>query len=294
MNLGPRVGTALLSTALVVLLAGTWLLSGALVAHSDPLLVAAGRTGVCAVVLAGCAALRPAHRAGLRALARTPGSIALVAVLALLGFAAYALGTLTAIERIGTSLTNLVVALLPCLSLALGALLFGQRATLRQTAGAALATTAAAGYALGTGGGRPDALGLGLALAGTLAFAGYGFVYRGRLGDVPPAVSLPALLGVATVFLVPFALTAPRATPGQWAGIALLGGVVYAPAYLVQHRLILRCGPVFTAAVQLAVPFLVRLGDWTLGNRGAPSPAELALLCAALAGIALVTMPSRT
>ncbi|MGY0022183.1 hypothetical protein ACVHNB_24890 [Streptomyces sp. YJ-C3] len=67
--------------------------------------------------------------------------------------------------------------------------------------------TAAAtgGYALGAGGGRIDPAGLVLALAGMLAFAAYGFLYRRRLGDLPPSA---ALLGAATVMLLPFAAAA--------------------------------------------------------------------------------------
>ncbi|MFG2660002.1 hypothetical protein [Streptomyces sp. NPDC048425] len=89
---------------------------------------------------------------------------------------------------------------------------------------------------------------------------------------------LPVLLATATVMLLPLTLPGLLAhppSPAQWAGIALLGGAVYAPAYLVQHRLILLKGPVFTAAVQLAVPFTVRIGDWALGTgvlRGPPRP----------------------
>lgn len=70
----------------------------------------------------------------------------------------------------------------------------------------------------------------------------------------------------------------------------MLGAVVYAPAYLVQHRLILLRGPVFTAAVQLAVPFTVRLGDWALDTAPAPSLPEVLLLAVCCAGIALVTV----
>ncbi|MFJ8822533.1 DMT family transporter [Streptomyces sp. NPDC102467] len=281
---------ALLAAVLVALLAGTWLLSGALVRDTAPLLVAAGRTGVCCVVLAGFAAARAQGRARLRAPLRRPGILSL---LALLGFAAYAVGTLLAIPRIGTSLTNLVVALMPCASLAVGALLFRQRASRRQVAGAALATVATGGYALGAGGGKVDPAGLFLALAGMLAFAAYGFLYRRRLGDLPPSAALPALLGAATLMLLPFAVATDGATAAQWGGIVLLGGVVYAPAYLVQHRLILLRGPVFTAAVQLAVPFTVRFGSWALGTDGPPSVAELALLLCALAGIGLVTLRAR-
>lgn len=62
----------------------------------------------------------------------------------------------------------------------------------------------------------------------------------------------------------------------------MLGAVVCAPAYLVQHRLIVLRGPVFTAAVQLAVPFTVRLGDWALDTAPAPrSPNCCSWRCAA-------------
>ncbi|MCQ4206191.1 DMT family transporter [Streptomyces longispororuber] len=283
---GPA-GVAVLAAVLVALLAGTWLLSGALVEGTDPLVVAAGRTGVCCAVLAGCAAARAKGRHELRQVPRQPGTLAL---LALLGFAAYAMGTLLALPRIGTSLTNLVVALMPCASLAVGALLFGQRATVRQAAGAALATAATGAYAVRDGAGRVDLPGLGLAVAGMLAFAAYGFLYRRRLGGVAPSAALPVLLGLATLMMLPFAVPADGASLARWGGIVLLGGAVYAPAYLVQHRLILLRGPVFTAAVQLAVPFTVRLGDWALGPAGPPTVPELALLGCALAGIALVTV----
>lgn len=276
----------LLAFCLVALLAGTWLLSGALVDTADPLLVAVGRTGTCCVVLAAFATARARTRAQARSVLLRPR---LLLPLAFLGFAAYAAGTLLALPRIGTSLTNLVVALMPCAALALGALLFGQRATRRQVLGAALATAATAAYALRGGAAQIDAAGLLLALAGMLAFAVYGFLYRGRLAEVPPSAALPVLLGAATVLLLPLAALAHGASAGEWAGIALLGGAVYAPAYLVQHRLILLRGPVYTAAVQLAVPFTVRLGEWALGSAGPPTVAEVALLGGALLGIGLVT-----
>ncbi|WNI30135.1 hypothetical protein [Streptomyces sp. ITFR-6] len=163
---------------LVLLLSGTWLLSGALVTGTDPLIVAVGRTAVCCLVLSAVAASSRSGRADLRRAADRPGTVWL---LGLLGFAGYAAGTLPAL----------------------------------------------------------------IAHPPTLAATG---------------------------------------------GIVVLGAVVYAPAYLVQHRLILLRGPVFTAAVQLAVPFTVRLGDWALDTAPAPSLPEVLLLAACCAGIALVTV----
>ncbi|MFF0739643.1 EamA family transporter [Streptomyces sp. NPDC004111] len=293
---GPRrFLVPLLSTALVALLAGTWLLSGALVAGTDPLLVAAGRSGVCCAVLAAFAAARPTARAQMRRLLARPGEMT---YLALLGFALYAACTLLAIGRVGTSLTNTVVALMPCAALAVGALCHGERAGPRRTLGACLATLATAAYALsGSSGGQPgrtDLVGVLLAVAAVLGFAVYGFRYRARLPGVEPLAALPVLLGAATALLLPLALAAPGATAAQWAGIAVLGGAVYAPAYLLQHRLILLRGPVFTASVQLAVPFSVRIGSWATGASGPPSALELGLLACALAGIGLVTTTTGT
>ncbi|MER6609783.1 DMT family transporter [Streptomyces sp. NPDC000927] len=276
---------------LVLLLAGTWLLSGALVAGTDPLVVAVGRTAVCCAALTAVAASRPAGRDALRRAAAAPGTIWL---LGLLGFAGYAAGTLLAIPRIGTSLTNLVVALMPCASVAVGTVFFGERPGARGAVGALLACAAAAGYAaLGADAGDLDGPGLLLVGAATTAFAVYGFLYRRRLPGLPPLAVLPVLLAAATCLLLPMSLPALIGRPPTitaTVGIVLLGAAVYAPAYVVQHRLILRRGPVFTAAVQLAVPFTVRLGDWALRTAPAPSAAELLLLAVCCVGIALVTV----
>ncbi|MEV6103694.1 DMT family transporter [Streptomyces sp. NPDC051940] len=289
-----RPTTPLLAAGLVALLALTWLLSGELAADTEPLGVALGRTAVCAAVLCALAAARPEGRAGARAVLARPGA---VAALALLGFAGYAAGTLLAMPRIGTSLTNVTVALLPCFSVVIGALFFGERASARMAAGALLATAAAAGYAaLGADGAPLDAAGLLLAAGATAGFSAYTFLYRRSLAALPPLAVLPVLLGAASVLLVPLSLPALLAhppTPAQWGGIVLLGGAVYAPAYLVQHRLILLRGPVFVAALQLAVPFTVRIGEWALGGSPAPGPYELALLAVCCGGIALVTVRPR-
>lgn len=174
---------------LVLLLAGTWLLSGALVTGTDPLIVAVGRTAVCCLVLTAVAGATAEGRADLRRAAARRGTVWL---LGLLGFAGYAAGTLLAIPRIGTSLTNLVVALMPCASVAVGALFFGERSGTRKAAGAVLACAAAVGYAaLGADAGDADGVGLLLVAAATVAFAGYGFLYRQRLSGLPPSPCCP-------------------------------------------------------------------------------------------------------
>ncbi|MDQ8707938.1 DMT family transporter [Streptomyces sp. LHD-70] len=284
---------AVLSAALAVLLTGTWLLSGALAASTPPMAVAAGRTGFCFVALMAVAVATGTGRAGVRAAARRPGTAVL---LGFLGFFAYAAGTLGAMPLIGTSRTNVVVTLLPCLSFVLGVMFFRERAGARKAVGTMAAAAAACGYAMvngGTSAGTTEvaqfATGVGLAFAATLGFALYGFVYRRGLADVAPLAALPVILGPATVMLLPLALPAlDEVAAEQWLGIAVLGVLVYAPAYVVQHRLILLRGPLFTAAVQLVVPFLVRISGWALGIEPAPGAQELALLAVCCAGIWLV------
>ncbi|WP_419992413.1 EamA family transporter [Streptomyces boninensis] len=291
---GTGTGTvALLSAALAALLAGTWLLSGALADTAPPMAVAAGRTGFCFVTLLAVAAASASGRAGVRTAAARPGTAVL---LGFLGFFAYAAGTLAAMPLIGTSRTNLVVALLPCLSFLLGVAFFRERGGARKALGTATAAAAAFGYAAVNGGAAGGdtstgdlTLGIGLAFGSTLGFALYGFVYRSRLSHVTPLAALPVVLGPATVMLLPLALPVlGEVTAGEWLGIAVLGVVVYAPAYVVQHRLILLRGPLFTAAVTLIVPFLVRLSGWGLGLETAPGALELLLLAACSAGIWLV------
>ncbi|MET7538215.1 hypothetical protein [Streptomyces sp. NPDC005349] len=71
----PMAGCALvplLATVLVALLAGTWLMSGALVEAAGPLTVATGRTAVCCVVLTAFAAARSSGRAQLRQVTQRP------------------------------------------------------------------------------------------------------------------------------------------------------------------------------------------------------------------------------
>jgi drug/metabolite transporter (DMT)-like permease len=287
---------AVLSAVLVVLLSGTWLLSGQLVTDTPVMAVAAGRTGFCCLTLLCVAATSSTGRAGMLAVARRTGTALL---LGFLGFFCYTVGTLLAMPVIGTTRTNLVVTMLPCLSLALGVMFFGQKSGRIKVLGTTVAVGSACCYALvadGTTGTADSVTGgagsLGLAFAATLGFALHGFLYRSRVADVPPLAALPVVLGAATVMLLPLtAGSLSQVTARQWTGLAVLGVVVYAPAYLVQHRLILLRGPLVTAAVQLAVPFLVRLGDWMLGPDGPPGALELALLAACCAGIWLVVSP---
>ncbi|GAB3225912.1 hypothetical protein GCM10027447_15700 [Glycomyces halotolerans] len=289
--------TTVLSALMVLLLAAGWLLSGHLVDGVHPLAVAAGRTAAAFVVLAAIAAALPAVRVGLRAGSSRPWA---VVYLALLGFVAYYIGTLLGVDRIGASRVGLIVSLLPCITFAIGILAFGERATARKTLGTGLAVAAAIGYAaIGAGQdatGGAIATGSLLAFGGTVAYALYGYVYRTRLGDLSPLAALPAVTGVATVALgVVAAVAVPLGdlSGADWAGIAVLGAVLTAPVFVIAHELILRRGPLYTSAVALLVPFLVRLGEWALGQAPAPGPAPIALLAVCAAGVWLTVRAGR-
>ncbi|MQM27820.1 EamA family transporter [Glycomyces albidus] len=291
--------TAVLSALMVVLLAAGWLLSGHLVAGVHPLAVAAGRTAASFAVLAALAAAVPSLRAGARTAAARPWA---VAYLALLGFVLYYTGTLLGVDRIGASRVGLIVSLLPCITFAIGITAFGEKATARKTTGTLLAAAAAIAYAAtGTGGTGLDGAvlaGAALAFGGTVAYALYGYVYRARLGDLAPPAALPAVTGAAALALGALAAAAVPLREiafEDWVGIALLGAALTAPVFVLAHELILRRGPLYTSAVALLVPFLVRLGEWGLGWAGPPGPVALALLTACAAGVWLtVREPSRT
>jgi hypothetical protein len=108
------------------------------------------------------------------------------------------------------------------------------------------------------------------------------------MSDVPPIAALPAVTGVATVMLGLAAIMfTPLSTVGatEWAGIAALGALLTAPVFLISHELILRKGPLFTSSVALVVPFLVRLGEWALGDTNAPGPISIVLLAVCSAGV---------
>jgi drug/metabolite transporter (DMT)-like permease len=285
---------------MVLLLATGWVVSGKLVSDTPPLAVAAGRTGASFLVISVISALRPRSWPAIRASA---GRRRAVIFLAFLGFFAYYTGTLLGVDRIGASQVGLVVSLLPCITFAIGILAFREPTSARKVLGTVLAVAAALGYALDSGsasGGTGTGVlvtGVLFALAGTFAYALYGYVYRHHMSDVPPLAALPAVTGVGTVMLGLAAIAfVPLGTIGatQWVGTAALGAVLTAPVFLISHELIVRKGPLFTSAVALVVPFLVRLGEWAWGNADAPNLASVLFLGLCSAGVWMTVAPSRS
>jgi drug/metabolite transporter (DMT)-like permease len=294
-----RLGVPVLSCLMVLLLAAGWVVSGRLVSDTPPLAVAAGRTGASFVMISAISALRPRTWPAIRA---TMSRRRAVILLAILGFFVYYTGTLLGVDRIGASRVGLVVSLLPCITFAVGFAAFHEQASARKVLGTVLAVAAALGYAL-EGGSARDGAGKGvlvagvlLALAGTFAYALYGYVYRHHMSDVPPVAALPAVTGAGTVLLVPAAVAfVPLGAigAGQWAGIAALGALLTAPVFLISHELIVRKGPLFTSTIALVVPFLVRLAEWGLGDEVAPNLAAILFLVLCAAGVWLTVAATR-
>ncbi|MAG04907.1 MAG: hypothetical protein CMN66_00725, partial [Sphingomonadaceae bacterium] len=71
------------------------------------------------------------------------------------------------------------------------------------------------------------------------------------------------------------------------AELAVLGVALTAPVFILLHELIRRRGPLFTAALSLAVPFLIRTGEWALASKGPPSALVLLFLLVCCAGVGL-------
>ncbi|WP_324784556.1 DMT family transporter [Streptomyces sp. H51] len=294
-----RTVVILLTLATAALLTAGWVLSGVLVADDvPPLAVATGRAAGSTLVLVGIALTAAPARA---AFAQTARRGRAVLVLAFLGYFVYFVGTMLGVQRMGASKTGLVVALLPCVTLAIGAAAFGERVTWRKAVGTVVAVAGAFGYTLdmsGAGSHTTDLLiGGAWTLLATVTFALYNYLYRKDLHDVSPLGALPVVFAVATVMLAPVAaVTEPLSdvTARQWLGTLALGALLTAPVYVTAHELVLRRGPLYMAAVSLFVPFLVRVTEWSLGNAPAMDAVAVVTMVVCLTGIAITVRPGVT
>jgi drug/metabolite transporter (DMT)-like permease len=288
-----RLTVLVLAVCTVLLLAAGWIGSGVLVARTPPLAVATGRTAGSFAILSVIAAMSEHGRADVRIVSRRPW---VVTRLAFIGYFVYFGGTMLGVEFIGASRAGLIVALMPCAAFAAGAVAYGEQVTLRKMAGTVAAVAAAIGYSLATHSGSASNTGLGnvvtgvtVTLVATVCFAVYGYAYKRNMEDVAPESALPVLFGAATLMFIPAAIaTLGNVSAWQWLGSFALGAVFTAPVYVTGHKLFLLRGPLFVATIALAVPFLVRLGDWGLGNASAPNLPSMAFMALCLAGITLV------
>lgn len=289
-----RLTVLVLAVCTVLLLAAGWIGSGVLVARTPPLAVATGRTAGSFAILSVIAAMSEHGRAGVRIVSRRPW---VVTRLAFIGYFVYFGGTMLGVEYIGASRAGLIVALMPCAAFAAGAVAYGEQVTRRKIAGTVTAVAAAIGYSLATHSGsaasgtglRNVVIGVTVTLVATVCFAVYGYAYKRNMEDVAPESALPVLFGTATLMFIPAAIvTLGNVSAWRWLGSFALGAVFTAPVYVTGHKLFLLRGPLFVATIALAVPFLVRLGDWGLGNASAPNLPSMAFMALCLAGISLV------
>ncbi|WP_326794046.1 DMT family transporter (plasmid) [Streptomyces sp. NBC_00841] len=299
---GHKVRLVWQSAALVVLLTSTWLIVGASLHDASTAIVSAGRTGFTVLGLLALSWRSTLITSSATAERSTPAPAPRyqwwqVVILALTGVTAYTVFSTVAISLAGPALPALAMSLTPAVVLIAEGVLMRAWPSARTIAGTAIAVVGAVLYAIprlaGTLG-HDVALGSLVAVAGMLSMAFYGLYFartnRGYRGAMAPRI-LP-IFAVGTIPLTVWA--SAEITVGETAGwsaigmLALLGIVIYVPAYLLQHRILLVGGPSYSALLGLAVPPLVGVGSATLHLAGAPVPMQLASMALTLVGMFLV------
>ncbi|SDG89379.1 Permease of the drug/metabolite transporter (DMT) superfamily [Sinosporangium album] len=219
-----------------------------------------------AVLVAVCAAMR------LRFVRLTPREIVLLAALTLVGLVLFNVGVVEATRHGGATLAGTVLGAVPLVL----ALVGGGRPTPRLLAGAGVVvvgTTVATG--LGTGG--PTALMWALfALGCETGFSLLAIPLLPKLGAVRTsayvsALAVPMLLAMGWVADGPAMLRAPDR--GELLGLAYLGVIVTAAAFLLWYFALPRLGPGRAGLFAGVVPISAILTVTVLGG-GPPSVGE--------------------
>ncbi|MEU1707615.1 DMT family transporter [Streptomyces sp. NPDC005706] len=287
------------SAALVVLLASTWLIVQASLRGASTATVSAGRTGftvlgLLALTWWSASRTAPAGKEHSVAAPRPRYRWWQVAILALTGVTAYTLLSTLAISLAGPALPALGMSLTPAVVLLAEGVTARKCPPVRTIVGTVIAVAGAVLYAvprLAGNLGQQVALGSLVAVAALFSMAFYGIYFervnRGYRGAMAPRI-LP-IFAVGTIPLALWALVAGG--EAGWAALgmlALLGIVVYVPAYLLQHRILLVGGPSYSALLGLAVSPLVGAGSAMLHLAGAPTPMQIAAMAVTIAGMAVV------
>ncbi|MFF1353306.1 DMT family transporter [Streptomyces sp. NPDC058297] len=297
-----RAGKALLawqSAALVVLLTSTWLIVQASLRGASTATVSAGRTGftvlgLLALTWWSASRTAPAGEALPVAAPSPPCRWWQVAILALTGVTAYTLLSTVAISLAGPALPALGMSLTPAVVLLAEGVMARKWPPVRTIVGTVVAVAGAVLYAvprLAGNLGHQVALGSLVAVAALLSMAFYGIYFervnRGYRGAMAPRIR--PIFAVGTVPLAIWALIAGGEVGWATLGmLALLGIVVYVPAYLLQHRILLVGGPSYSALLGLAVSPLVGVSSAMLHLAGAPAPLQIAAMAVTVAGMAVV------
>ncbi|GLY95861.1 DMT family transporter [Actinoplanes sp. NBRC 103695] len=287
------------SAALIVLLASTWLIVGASLQGASVAVVSAGRTGFAVL---GLAALTwwPASRAS------TTSEDVTVApayrwwqllLLALTGVTAYTVLSTMAIHLAGPALPTLVLALTPAVVLAAESVPARARPPAIAIAGTGLAVAGAILYViprLAGSLGRDVALGA-LSAAGAMLSMAFYTIYFATVNRHHRGAMAPRIMPVFAVGAIPLVVWAGTDVAGGatvgWPVIgmlAFLGIVIYVPAYLLQHRILLSGGPSYAALLGLAVPPLVGVSSALLHLSLFPTPLQIAGTAVTLLGMVLV------
>ncbi|HEU4807268.1 MAG TPA: hypothetical protein VFT01_03330, partial [Homoserinimonas sp.] len=177
-------------------------------------------------------------------------------LLALTGVTAYTALSTVAINLAGPVLPTLVMMLTPAVVLVAEGVLARTRPPIPTIVGTAVAIVGAELYVtprLGGTLGRDVTLGALFAVAAMLSMAFYG-IYFAQVNRNYRGAMAPRILPVFAVGTIPLAVwatadfaaggTVSRSAIGM---LALLGIVVYVPAYLLQHRILVARGPSYSA-----------------------------------------------
>ncbi|GAA2519067.1 DMT family transporter [Winogradskya humida] len=278
------------SGALILLLGATWLVVGVSLRDASTAAVAAGRTGF---TVLGLAALTwrtaPVGTPALRAYRWWQ-----IVILAGTGVTAYTVFSTVAIALAGPALPSLVLCLAPAVVLVAESVLARARPPLLTVAGTAVAVAGAAAYVVprlaGTFG-RDVTLGTVCAVAAMLSIAFYGLFFarvnRGYHGAMAPRI-LP-IFAAGSIPLIAWAVVEGAAVSLTAVGLlAILGIVIYVPAYLLQHRILVTAGASYSALLGLGVPPLVGVGSALVHLGATPTPVQAGATVVTLAGMVLV------
>ncbi|SIO07787.1 DMT family transporter [Agromyces cerinus] len=293
-------GIAGQSIALVLLLASTWVVVGIALVGAEAGVVSAGRTVFAAfglLLLLLTSQNRRSTQTDDRGAVGRPGRYTAwqLVVLAGTGVAGYTMLSTVAIDLAGPTLPSLVLSLSPAVVLMLEARLARARVnmpTLVATGAAIAGTVLFVVPRLSGTAGSDTLLGVLAAIAAMLSMAVYG-LYFAQVNLHHVGALTPRILPIFALGSIPLVL---------WAGIevsngrnvdlssvvilALLGIVIYVPAYLVQHRILLSAGPAYAAVLGLAVPPLVGVASAVLGIADAPGVVQTVGI--ALTSVAMV------
>jgi drug/metabolite transporter (DMT)-like permease len=198
-------------------------------------------------------------------------------------------------QHVASSLTGILMAVNPLATLVLAHWFVpGEPMTRARTLGfllgfAGVVTLMGPAALLELGGGSSRLGGQVAILTGALCYAANSILAR-RLPPMHPLVASAAVLGVASLFMVPaaFLMEAPGRAPPSTASLAAvvwLGAVPTALATLVYFRVVASAGPTFLSQVNYGVP-LVALLAGVLVYQEEPGWNALVALALILAGIA--------